>query len=43
MVYIPFRSNPGRGQVDFCFLGAAGHVIRIFLDMNVTSPKYLSG
>ena len=23
--------------------GAAGHVIRIFLDMNVTSPEYLSG
>ena len=23
--------------------GAAGHVIRIFQDMNVTSPEYLSG
>ena len=33
------RSRPSR----FLFLGAAGHVIRIFLDMNVTSPEYLSG
>ena len=30
-------------QVDLCVLGAAGHVIRIFQDMKVTSPEYLSG
>ena len=40
---IPFSSIPSQGQVDFCFLGAAGHVIRIFQDMQVTSPEYLSG
>ena len=33
------KSRPSR----FLFFGAAGHVIRIFLDMNVTSPEYLSG
>ena len=38
-LYIPFRSDPSR----FLFLGAAGHVIRIFQDMNVTPPEYLSG
>ena len=27
----------------FCFLGAAGHIIRIFQDMHVLSHKYLSG
>ena len=55
----PFRSDPSRGQVEFCLItlsdqiqveaksnfvfGAAGHIIRIFQDMNVTSPEYLSG
>ena len=27
----------------FCFLGAAGHIIRIFQDMHVMSHEYLSG
>ena len=43
VLHYPFqirsRSRPSR----FLFFGAAGHVIRIFLDMNVMSPEYLSG
>ena len=33
------KSRPSR----FLIFGAAGHVIRIFQAMNVTSPEYLSG
>ena len=31
-----------KGISQFLFFGAAGHVIRIFQDMHVTSHEYLS-